>query len=360
MEPRTCQVELGENSYEIRIGEGVLDSAGAEIRSIYTGKKALVLTDENVYALYGGRLQAALAGVGIRPVFKIVPPGEGHKTMQTLAEILSALAGGGFTREELLIAFGGGVPGDMGGFAAACYMRGIRYVQIPTTLLAQVDSSVGGKTGVDLPEGKNLAGAFWQPRLVLADTDVLATLDDRQFASGMAEVIKYGCIFSKELFGLLEEYPDREKLQKKLPDVICRCCELKRDVVQRDEKETGERMLLNFGHTFGHAIEKLGGYETHTHGEGVAMGMVLAAHTGERLGLHGPKEAERIAALCQSFGLPVKPPYPVTEIPKLAAIDKKAEADGVKLILLNGLGKAGVYPMPLPRFEALMQEVEQG
>lgn len=359
MESITCKVALGENSYNIRIGTGILETAGDEIRQIYTGKKALVLTDETVYSLYGDRLQAALSKVDIQAVWKILPPGEGGKTMQALTQILSALAEAGFTRNDLLIAFGGGVPGDIGGFAAACYMRGIRYVQIPTTLLAQVDSSVGGKTAVDLPQGKNLAGAFWQPKLVLADTALLATLDNRQFASGMAEVIKYGCIFSKELFAKLEAYPAREKLQAVLPEVICRCCELKRDVVQRDEKEAGERMLLNFGHTFGHAIEKLGGYETHTHGEGVAMGMVLAAKTGQRLGLHGAQEEKRIASLCLSFGLPVHSPYPATQIPALAAIDKKAGQDAVKLVLLQKLGKAAVYPLPIPRFMALMEEVEK-
>lgn len=359
MQPITCRVALSENSYDIRIGAGVLDTAGEEIRRIYTGGKAFVLTDETVYRLYGRRLEKALTKAGIRAVWKTVKPGESDKTMQTLTEILSALAAEGFTRHDLLIAFGGGVPGDMGGFAAACYMRGIQYVQIPTTLLAQVDSSVGGKTAVDLPEGKNLAGAFWQPRLVLADTELLSTLDDRQFASGMAEVIKYGCIFSQELFALLEAYAGRENIRQKLPDIICRCCELKRDVVQRDEKEAGERMLLNFGHTFGHAIEKLGGYETHTHGEGVAIGMALAAKTGELLGLHGAEETCRITALCQGFGLPVQAPYPACEIPKLAAIDKKAGQDGVKLVLLNGIGKAGVYPMPLARFASLMEEVEK-
>lgn len=358
MERQICKVDLGANSYDIHIGCGILDTAGKEIRNIYTGSKALVLTDETVYALYGSRLADSLQQENISPVWKIVPPGEEHKTMKTLAGILSAMAEGGLTRGDLLIAFGGGVPGDMGGFAAACYMRGVRYVQIPTTLLAQVDSSVGGKTAVDLPEGKNLAGAFWQPSLVLADTNLLKTLSNLQFASGMAEVIKYGCIVDEELFTQLEGHMGRQAVQEILPDVIRRCCELKRDVVQRDEKEKGERMLLNFGHTFGHAIEKLGDYETYTHGEGVAIGMVMASKMGQLMGMHDKAIEERITALCKGFALPVSAPYAPTKIAPLAAIDKKAGKDGVKLILLKKIGKATIVPLTFEQFEAYMQEVK--
>ena len=243
---KTLLVELKDRSYNIHIGRGLLDQTGALLEP-FSGRRAVVLTDENVWGLYGERLQEALADFFPHKVL-VLKHGEGSKSLSNLEIVLEFMAESGLTRSDLLINFGGGVIGDLGGFAAGCYMRGISTVQIPTTLLSQVDSSVGGKTAVNLKCGKNLAGLFWQPKLVIADTEVLHTLPDREFAGGMAEVIKYGAIRSKELFDKLGTYSGRADAAEALPEIIYECCDIKRDIVRRDEFDTGERMLLNFGH----------------------------------------------------------------------------------------------------------------
>jgi 3-dehydroquinate synthase len=256
-------------------------------------------------------------------------------------------------RDGLLIALGGGVVGDLGGFVAASYMRGMDIVQIPTTLLAQVDSSVGGKTGLNLPQGKNLIGAFWQPKMVIADTNLLTTLDDRQFACGMAEVVKYGAIASSSLFEHIAGM-DRKDAQQDMETIVFRCCGIKKSIVEEDERDTGRRMLLNFGHTFGHAIEQAGAYRVHTHGEAVAIGMVMAATLGESLGITSNGTAKRISEILRTFHLPVECPYRNEELEPLLLIDKKAGMDGIRVVLLEEIGKSMLYTAEAEEIKKLL------
>ena len=349
---RQLQVDLGDRSYPIYIGAGLLKEAGRLIRGAYGGTRAVLLSDDLVWPLYGEALTRALDGAGIRISPVILPHGEGMKTLANLEQLLEAMARAGLTRDSALIALGGGVVGDLGGFAAGVYMRGIPFIQIPTTLLAQVDSSVGGKTAVNLRHGKNLAGIFWQPRLVLADTDTLETLPERELAGGMAEVVKYGAIRSRALFDSLAEISSLSGLTACFPEVIYACCDCKRQLVERDERDTGARMLLNFGHTFGHAIEKLGNYETYIHGEAVAMGMVLAARLGEALGVTTAGVATSISALCSGFQLPVETEITVKALLPHMELDKKAGDGGLRLILLRDIGDAFIYKTSISELEA--------
>ena len=347
----TLQVQLGERSYPIHIRAGLLEESGALLAGVLRGRRIAVLTDDTVYGLYGARLEASLRAAGHPPQWIRIAPGEESKRIRTLEQVWEALAAGGLQRDDLLVGFGGGVVGDMAGFAAACYMRGIDVVQIPTTLLAQVDSSVGGKTGVDLEAGKNLVGAFWQPRLVLADPSLLATLTPRERAGGLAEVVKYGTIASEGLFLQLES----SDVPASLPEsIIVQCCHIKRDIVQRDERDGGERMLLNFGHTFGHAIERAGGYRRFTHGEAVSIGMVAAARAGESMGLTDAGTAARLEELLARFGLPTESPYPPADLSPLLHADKKAGGDVLRFILLRRLGEAFVWETKPQEAEAVL------
>ena len=255
----------------------------------------------------------------------------------------------GLTRTDAVVALGGGVVGDLAGFAAATILRGVDFVQIPTTLLAQVDSSVGGKVAIDLQHGKNLAGAFWQPKAVLMDPDTLDTLDDLTFADGMAEVIKYGCILDKSFFDFLALRPGRGEIMEEIEHVLYTCCNLKRIVVEEDERDTGRRMLLNFGHTVGHAFEKMGNYETWTHGQAVAAGMCVAAQLGLRLGVGGTEDdLQALTKLLQAFDLPVHIPCSDADWPVMAetiGLDKKGAGDSVSLILLEEMGRAKAVKM---------------
>lgn len=262
----------------------------------------------------------------------------------------------GLTRTDAVVALGGGVVGDLAGFAAATILRGVDFVQIPTTLLAQVDSSVGGKVAVDLAHGKNLAGAFWQPRLVLMDPQTLGTLDERTFADGMAEVVKYGCIFDADFYSFLEQRPSRGQVMGDIESVLYTCCDLKRRVVIEDERDTGKRMLLNFGHTLAHAYELAGGYETWTHGQAVAAGMVKAAELGERLGVTPAGTGARIAALLGCFALPVDIPCTAADHAAAVGLDKKGAGDDISVILLEAVGRAVPRRMPKAELTALLEE----
>ena len=319
----------------ICIDRGVFSSAGEKFVSHFGCKKAFVVTDSTVAPLYADQLAASLASVGVDSYVHIIPAGEEYKTLASVAELYPAMAKFGITRADAAIALGGGVVGDMTGFAAATYLRGIRVMQIPTTLLAQVDSSVGGKCGVDLPEGKNLVGAFHQPQAVLIDPDLLGSLPRQTYCDGMAEVIKYGAIFDRNLFDLCASrvYGDD------MTDVISRCIAWKRDIVAQDELDTGLRMTLNFGHTFGHAIEKCGGYSTYTHGQGVAVGMVMAAKVGAYLGITEPGTAHTLEACLTRWHLPTNCPYAIDEMLPYIARDKKTAGSSINVILLQTLGK---------------------
>ncbi|KFN43440.1 3-dehydroquinate synthase [Arenimonas oryziterrae] len=340
---REVKVELGERAYPIRIGAGLLQD-GAALSALVTGQHVLIVTDGNVAPHYLAQVQQALAGKTTNAV--ILPPGEQEKTLARFGDILAALAALGASRDATVVALGGGVVGDLAGFAAACWMRGVRFVQLPTTLLAMVDSSVGGKTAVDLPSGKNLVGAFHQPAAVIADTRTLDTLPLRELRAGLAEVVKYGAIADAEFFAWLEGHAEAliARDPEALAEAIAVSCRQKAGVVARDETEQGERMLLNFGHTFGHAIETEQGYGGLLHGEAIAVGMVLAAKLSTQLGRAPAADADRLAALLVRLGLPIALP-PGLGAPALLQrmrLDKKAVSGALRLILWRGLGQADV------------------
>lgn len=339
---RTLHVALGTRSYPIHIGSGLLTARPDLLATAVQGKQALVLSDEHVAPRYLPRIQAALSLHATSEL--VIPAGEREKTLVRFADVMHAFAGMRASRDATLVALGGGVVGDLGGFAAACWMRGVRFVQVPTTLLAMVDSSVGGKTAVDLPEGKNLVGAFHQPSAVLIDTDCLSTLPHRELRAGLAEVVKYGAIFDAGFFAWLEARADALLARDgaALAEAIERSCRHKADVVARDETEQGDRALLNFGHTFGHAIETLGGYELVLHGEAVAIGMVCAARLSARSGRASAADAERLVALLQRFGLPTETPEHLDRGALLDAmrLDKKNRSGALRLILWDGIGAA--------------------
>ena len=339
--------------YTIRIERGALDQLGAYCASLFApGKKAVVITDTHVAPLYLERVSTSLRNAGFDVTSCAFPAGEPTKRLSTIEGIYGHMAQAHITRSDFAVALGGGVTGDMAGFAAASYLRGIPFVQVPTTLLSQVDSSVGGKTGVDLPQGKNLVGAFWQPSFVLIDPDTLNTLSPHFFADGMGEVIKYGCIKSRALFDLLIETEDITSIME---DVIYRCVDIKRDVVERDEFDTGERALLNFGHTFGHALEKLHQYQGLSHGAAVGIGMVMMARLGEKAGFTAPGTADKIAAALEKYHLPVHSDLPLSQIVEATASDKKSTGSSINLVLLKDIGESFVHKVARSDLAALAE-----
>lgn len=344
----------GSVAYAIAIGPGLLDD-GERLASHLRGRHALLVTDANVEPLHAQRVVAALHSA--RPDLAVgrvvLPPGEHEKTLARFAECLQALASLGATRDATVLALGGGVVGDLAGFTAACWMRGVDVVQLPTTLLAMVDSSIGGKTAVDLPAGKNLVGAFHAPRAVFADTSTLRTLPDRELRAGLAEVVKYGAVFDIAFIDWLEAHADAllARDDAALAEAIARSCAYKADVVARDPFERGDRAMLNFGHTFGHAIEAEQGYagargDGLNHGEAVAVGMVMAARLSTALGMAPIEDALRLRALLQRLGLPTDLPAGLSPDALLARmrLDKKADAGGLRLILWDGVGEGRIVP----------------
>jgi 3-dehydroquinate synthase len=337
---KTLTVELDERSYPIHIGRGLLGEAGL-YRQHIPGRQVLLVSNTTVAPLYLEPVRQALSGFQVAEV--ILPDGERYKTLEIWNRIFDVLLQHRFTRRCTVLALGGGVIGDLAGFAAACYQRGVAFVQVPTTLLAQVDSSVGGKTGVNHPLGKNMIGAFYQPRCVIADTATLDTLPDRELSAGLAEVIKYGLIRDPGFFDWLETHMPglRERQPALLAEAIERSCRNKAEVVAADELEAGQRALLNLGHTFGHAIETGMGYGAWLHGEAVGAGMVLAARLSERLGWLGAAAGQRIPELIRRAGLPVAPPPLGSDrFLELMAVDKKVLDGGLRLVLLHGIGTA--------------------
>ena len=333
-------VNLGAKSYQIEIAAGLLDQAGAKIRSVSKAQRAAIISDSNVDALYGGRLQKSLEGSGFAVTRIVFPAGEKSKCLAELAKIYDQLAAAGITRSDLVVALGGGVTGDLGGFAAATFLRGVDYVQVPTSLLAQIDSSVGGKVAVDLPAGKNLVGNFYQPKLVLIDTELLRTLPVRFLHDGLAEAIKYGCIRDKALFEKIAAMRDDEELLANIGGIVERCCAIKAEIVEHDEFDTGERMVLNFGHTIGHAVEKCCGYTTYTHGEGVGIGMAMLTRQTEKLGLTAPGTADAICKVLQKYNLPVDAPYAEADLLAGIGMDKKKSGSSITLIILKEIGSS--------------------
>ena len=337
---QTLHVDVGHSRYPITIGSGLLTNRELLEQQI-PGRDLLIVTNATVAKLYLAKFAGSFAQRHIGDC--ILPDGEQHKTLQTAGWVFDALVANKMNRDATVLALGGGVVGDIAGFAAACYQRGIGYVQIPTTLLAQVDSSVGGKTGVNHTGGKNLIGAFYQPRAVIADTDVLATLPDRELKSGLAEVIKYGCVWDPLLFDWLDRNivkllaRDAEALKY----AIGRSCEIKAIVVARDERERDLRAILNFGHTFGHAIEAATAYEKYLHGEAVGLGMLIAADLSLRLGWIDAPLKERVRDILARTGLPTQAPrIGAAKASELMQMDKKVLAGALRLVLLEKLGRA--------------------
>ena len=324
--------------YDVVIGAGLLDECGGRIAAAVPGaEKAVVCTDSTVYPLYAGRVAGSLKTAGFAVLEYVFPAGERSKTLDTWQQMLAFLAENRVSRSDVVVALGGGVTGDMAGFAAACYQRGVRLVHLPTTLLAAVDSSVGGKTAVDLPAGKNLVGAFWQPSLVVCDTDTLRTLPDAVRRDGCAEIIKYGVLDGEAFFA---------KLENSLPDeiseaILGRCVEIKRDIVAADEFDTGARHLLNLGHTAAHAAELLSGYSL-SHGSAVAMGLCSMARACAARGLCTDEDAARIEALIKKCGLPTELPYTVEALAEAALSDKKRAGSALPVIAVEGLGRCAV------------------
>ena len=337
--------------YDIVIGRNLLSKAGAMARQINAGSRAMLIADSHVAPLYADRVLTGFQAAGYTISLFTFEAGEERKRLSTVQEIYARLAAENLTRGDLLVALGGGVTGDLTGFAAATWLRGIDFVQLPTSLLAQVDSSVGGKTGVDIPEGKNLVGAFWQPRLVVADIDTLSTLPEDFLADGMAEVIKAACIQDAAFFADLEK-GDALSPQK-AAETVRRAVDIKRRVVEADEREAGQRKLLNFGHTLGHALEKHYDYR-YSHGRAVGIGMLLVTWAAERAGLTPSGTAERIASLLTKYGLPTSDPAAPDQYLANAALDKKRSANRLDLVLLREIGQAFVQPIPVDRLASFI------
>ncbi len=339
---QTLTVDLGDRSYPIHIGPGLIDDAGLIVPHL-AQKRVMVVTNTTVAPLYLARLTATLEGAGVKVAKVVLPDGEAYKNWETLNLIFDALLTERAERKTTLIALGGGVIGDMTGFAAACYQRGVPFIQIPTTLLSQVDSSVGGKTGINHPLGKNMIGAFYQPKAVLADTDTLKTLPARELSAGLAEVIKYGLIWDAGFLAWLEANMDKLRTldQAAIAHAIHRSCEIKAQVVAQDEREGGLRAILNLGHTFGHAIETGMGYGVWLHGEAVGAGMVMAAQASQRLGWLSEADVARTRAIIRAAGLPdVAPDLGVDKYLEYMGHDKKVEGGRMRFVLLKALGEA--------------------
>ena len=344
---KTLNVNLPGRAYDILIERGLLSRAGELCRAaLPRAGRLFVVTDSTVGPLYLNRLIPSLENAGFETAVCEIPAGEASKCVEQLSRLWEHMMDFGLTRTYAVAALGGGVVGDLAGFAAATVLRGVDFVQIPTTLLSQVDSAVGGKVAIDLQHGKNLAGAFWQPRLVLMDPAVLGTLDDKTFADGMAEVIKYGCIRDAAFLSWLEQRPSRQEIMAEIEHVLYTCCDIKRAVVVEDERDTGARMILNFGHTLGHAYELAGHYRIWTHGQAVAAGMVTAAELGVTLGVTPAGLPERIGVLLGCFGLPVAIPCAHEDYAAAVGLDKKGAGDSISVILLEEAGRAVVHPMP--------------
>jgi len=358
---QTVKVPLGNRSYDIQIGPKLLPSLGAGCAKLGLGRRCAIISDSHVAPLYAKAAQRSLTKAGFDSFVITVPAGETAKSLKSVQSCYDQLAAHRLERSSFIVALGGGVVGDLAGFVAATYLRGIAFVQVPTTLLAHVDSSVGGKVGVNLKAGKNLVGAFHQPRLVLCDLDTLKTLPPREYRAGLAEIIKYGIIYDAALFARLER--DMPRLLKKEPkilaDVVARCCEIKADVVGQDETETGLRAILNYGHTIGHAIEAISGYGKYLHGEAISIGQVAASKLSNRLLGFSENEVDRVTNLFRASGLPTKIKFNRAQITRLCAamkLDKKVSAGEIKFVLAREIGKVEFgQKVPMSLVEEILQ-----
>jgi len=355
---KTIKITASKN-YDVNIGTGILDDAGSMIRKAVGGQTAAIVTDDNVGALYGDRLTSSLEENGYHVIRYVFPHGEVSKNAEVFLSLINFLAEEKLSRTDVVIALGGGVPGDIAGFAASCYMRGIRFVQVPTTLLAAVDSSVGGKTAVNLPAGKNLLGSFYQPNLVICDVSLLSTLPSDVFKDGCAEVIKYGVIADRLLFKSLETPVNEHFVNSRascshLEDVIFRCVEIKRDIVTEDEFESGIRRLLNFGHTIGHAIELLSEYKV-SHGNAIAAGMVIETRAAVRMGICSALYLNDILDMLLLYGLPVDTRFSAEELTGACISDKKRKGDSITMVLPVETGRCIFKDIAVKELESIIR-----
>lgn len=342
----TIHVALGNESYDITVKRGLFAEMGTMARkALPRAEKLAVITDDVVDGLYGARFEEVLRGAGYEVRRIAIPHGERSKNLSVLGDVLEAMSGFGMTRSDAVLTLSGGVPGDLGGFAAAVYLRGVPYVQVPTTILAQIDSSVGGKVAVDLPSGKNLAGNFYQPKAVWIDPELVRTLPARYIHDGMAEAVKYGCIRSEALFERYEKLTSDADILEALPEIIGACCRIKAELVEADVRDNGARMLLNFGHTIGHAIERAYHYETYTHGEAVAVGMVLLTKRTEAMGLTEAGTAARIERVLRALSLPVTVPARAEDLLTHIGRDKKKRGKEITLVVLDRIGASRLLPV---------------
>ncbi|MBF8982506.1 3-dehydroquinate synthase [Lutibacter sp. B2] len=338
---KTLKINLIDKSYPIHIKKGLFHNIGKKLKKIYQGKKIALITDENVYKFYGEQINEILQNEEFHVNTIVVEPGEKSKSIEMLQNVYDKLLDFKITRTDLIIALGGGVVGDLAGFVAATFLRGVPFVQIPTSLLAQIDSSVGGKVAVNLPRGKNLIGNFYHPQVVFIDPDFLKTLDARFLYDGMAEVIKYGCIKDKNLFQKLFNYKTKDNLYEHMEEIIYTCCKIKKEVVENDEKDMGERMLLNFGHTIGHAIEKYFNYEKYTHGEAVAIGMYEITKKSEELGITKKGTIDLMKELLIKYNLHYEMKNVDQEkILEAIGLDKKNVGSKLNIVLLKDIGES--------------------
>lgn len=347
----SLQVKLPQREYPIYIGKDAISTAANQLQALAPNQKIAVISDETVWSLHGAWLHAKLDALGLHPELILLPAGEETKSLSHLSTIYSRLCAAGFHRNDPIFAFGGGVIGDLAGFAAATFMRGVPLIQMPTTLLSQVDSSVGGKVAVNLPEGKNLVGNFYQPRMVIADTQLLTTLPERQWIAGMAEVVKYAAIGVEALAPLLLTSNPRANID----EIVYHCCAGKARIVEQDETDTSLRMILNFGHSFAHAIEKQHAYQTYMHGEAVAMGMPLAVQTGIALGITRPEVMSQLLPLMEAVQLPTQYPHCISDLIPLMAGDKKNTDSNLTLILLQSFGHPITHRIAIQDLSTLLE-----
>lgn len=341
---KELQVNLLNATYNIKIEKNLLKTIGKEVLKLYKGEKIVVITDENVNNFYGAIVENSLKAEGYETFQIVLKPGEKTKSFSSLIELYNKLIDFKINRGNLILALGGGVIGDLAGFCAATFLRGIPYIQVPTSLLAQVDSSVGGKVAIDLPQGKNLVGSFYQPKAVFIDPEVLKSLPQKYINDGMGEIIKYALIKDRELYDILEKIDSTEALINSMEEIIYTCCFIKKAVVEADERDLGERMVLNFGHTLGHSIEKVQGYEGLSHGEAVAVGMYQITLNSEKMKLTKEGTAEKIKELLLKFHLPYKVEDAI-DLVDILAIDKKNIGNNINLILLKDIGEVFIKPM---------------
>lgn len=349
---KNITVNLKHDSYDIKIKKGIINNLGDELKLIYPGKKIFIITDKNVNRYYGENIKKSLNDAGFITDGLVLPAGEAVKSHDTLVVIYKQMLDFKLNRGELVIILGGGVMGDLGGFAAATFLRGINYIQIPTSLIAQTDSAIGGKVAINLPWGKNLIGSIFQPKAVYIDTELLNTLPEENFTDGMAEVIKYGCIKDSDLFKKLMSYKDYKDVKDNIEEIVYTCCDIKKNIVKADEKDFGERMKLNFGHTYGHAIEKYYNFEKYSHGQAVAIGMSYITNISERIGITQKGACQQLTDILRKYKLPINiEKEDNKDILKSIELDKKNINNSLKIILLKNIGESIIYDTSSSFFE---------